>query len=221
MIKKLLSIRLKALHFGTVVGKEKKGKAKSISPAAIAGFTVLYALLLLVLFGVVFMFAFSLSIILVPAGAGDFYYGIFALAAVTVIFLLSIFETKSELFECKDNELLLSMPIKPRDIVAARILIVLIYNYLEEILIMLPCIIVYIIYSPSVNGIVGSILMIVFLPLISKLHEFPYLVLIINRYIFLRSFIFINVFQIHNSRYFPAFHEPRTAVISSAVQYRP
>ncbi len=167
MIKQLLSIRLRALFIGSVSGKDKKGNVKRLSPGAIAGYTVLYAFLFLLLFGVMFMFAFSMAMVLVPAGGGDFYYGIFAIAALTVVFLLSIFETKSELFECKDNELLLALPIKPSHIVVSRIFSVLVLNYLIGGIMLAPAIISYAICGGGIVGTVGGAVLLLTVPLLA------------------------------------------------------
>jgi hypothetical protein len=49
---------------------------------------------------------------------------------VKVFFIISIFTAQAELFEAKDNDLLLSMPIKPRTILLSRIGIMIQYDYL-------------------------------------------------------------------------------------------
>lgn len=166
MIKILVRNRLKSV-FGSIVGRGKGGTVKKASTAKKVGMALLYLYVILTFASFAGLMAFALGKSLLPVGLDWLYFAIFILASLAIVFILSVFETKSELFECKDNELLLSMPIKPRDIVVARIAVVLIYNYLEELLIMLPCIIAYMIYAPSAVGFIGLLLMILLLPLIS------------------------------------------------------
>lgn len=165
MIKILVKNRLRAL-VGSIATRSKKGVQK-----AGVGKKVAFALLYLFTLACFFSFSTSMAIVLgkvlIPIGAEWLYFSIFILSTLTIIFIFSIFETKSELFDCKDNDLLLSMPIKPRDIVAARVSVVLIYNYLEEVIIMLPCLIVYGVISAGIVGCVGIFAVSLFLPLLA------------------------------------------------------
>lgn len=165
MIKKLLSIRLRGMFIGSVVGRDKKGSASHLSPLKVALFTLLYAFLGLFLLGFAFASAFSIGAIIIPASGGDFYYGIFSVISTTIIFIMSIFETKSELFECKDNELLLSLPIKSIDIVVSRIFSVLSINYIIGILIFVPAIVCFAIFGGGAVGILGGIILMLTLPI--------------------------------------------------------
>ncbi len=194
MIKILVRNRLNSV-FGSVVGKGKGGTVKKASVAKKIGMTLLYIYVAATFASFSALMAYMLGSTLLPIGADWLYFSIFILASLAIVFVFTVFETKSELFECKDNELLLSMPIRPKDIVAARVLVVLIYNYLEELIIMLPCIVVYIVYSPSVSGIVGSLLMIVLLPLISTAlaSGVGYAVALISKKIRKNSFVIVAV----------------------------
>ena len=166
MIGKLVRIRLRAL-FAATKSKKAGGGKSALSPLKI----ILFSLLFLYLGGVfVLMFtmmALGLGSVMIPQGQDGMYYGMFMLIAFSVVFIFSIFETKSELFDCKDNELLLSMPIKPSDIVVSRIITVLIYNYIETALIFIPAVAVYAILGGSAFGIIGGILAYLLLPLMA------------------------------------------------------
>lgn len=166
MIKALIKNRLNSV-FGSIIGKRRDG---SVKKASVGKIIALSLILLLALGSFLVMFvgmAIALGYVLIPIGASWLYFSVFMLLALSVIFILSIFETKSELFECKDNDLLLSMPIKPRDIVIARISVVLIYNYIEAMAIMLPCTVVYGIVSRDILGVIGSLIVLVLIPIIS------------------------------------------------------
>ena len=119
MIGLLIKNRFSAL-FGAMVSRGRRGEVKS----APLWKKILTVVLILVL---VAFFVFSITVMLagaasmlIPYGGDWLYYAIVMLASLTITFILSIFETKSELFECKDNELLLSMPIKPSEILLSR-----------------------------------------------------------------------------------------------------
>ncbi len=166
MIKRLVGIRLSSL-IASAKSKKTGGAKASLSPLKI----ILFSLLFLYLGGVFVllftMMAISFGSMMIPLGQDSMYYGMFMLIGFSVVFVFSIFETKSELFECRDNELLLSMPIKPSDIVVSRIITVLIYNYVEMALIFVPAVVVYAVLGGSAFGIVGGILAYLLLPLLS------------------------------------------------------
>ncbi len=167
MIRTLIKLRLSALISG-FASKNKKGEYVKPSRAKIAGFALLYAF-------VVIMFAFmatamilGLGAILVPAGLSVHYFGLVSCLIFAIVFIFSIFETKSELFDCKDNELMLSMPIKAGHIVISRVLVVLIYNYLISALFAIPGTVIYAIYSNGeIKGIIGSLLISAVTPLLA------------------------------------------------------
>lgn len=167
MIRKLLSIRLRGVLFSILSGKDKKGGVKSLSKTRLVLFALVYLLVGISFFFIVFSLAHALAMGLMPIGASDVYFGLFFVISFFAIFMLSIFETKSELFECRDNDLLLSMPIKPRDIIISRITTVLFYNYLIMLLIAVPVIICFIINGGSLTEIIGSIFIFLTLPLMA------------------------------------------------------
>ena len=167
MIKKLLAIRLKANFLASLSGKDKNGNAKPISGGKVVGFTLLYAFLVLTFAGFSFSMSMGMGMFLIPGGLSDYYYGLFSLIIFTVLFFLSIFETKSELFECKDNDILLALPIRSSDIVISRIFTVLSINYGITAVLMVPVIISFCIWGGSPLGIVGGIILMLTVPLLA------------------------------------------------------
>ena len=157
MIKSLISIKLRSMLFGSFSGKDKKGNFKAVSKGKTVLFIFLYVYLALTFGLMAFFTAMSSASVMVPLGASDVFFGLLLLASFTSIFILSIFETKSELFECKDNELLLSLPIKPSHIVIARSFSVLILNYLIGAIVIVPSVIAYLICGGSPVGIFGAL----------------------------------------------------------------
>ena len=131
MLSKLIRLRLKGM-FSRSAGKRKGGK----------GTLILFALLFVYCFGVfgfLFYQMFGMMAESLYATAYDWYYfamvGLFSFA---LSFFFTAFTAKSELFEAKDNELLLSMPIKPRLIITSRMATLLLMEYVFALLVLIP-----------------------------------------------------------------------------------
>ena len=116
--------------FSRSTGKRKGGK----------GAPILFALLFVHCFGVfgfLFYQMFGMMAESLYATPYDWYYfamvGLFSFA---LSFFFTAFTAKSELFEAKDNELLLSMPIKPRLIITSRMATLLLMEYVFALLVL-------------------------------------------------------------------------------------
>ena len=138
MLKPLIALRFGSLFSG---GEAKNGKKSRFGRIGIIGLVSFLVLLFAFYF---LMVADALAMLMVPLGFSAEYFAIFNLLAFTLIFILSIFETKSALFECRDNELLLSMPVRPRDIVLSRAITVLLMNVGEALLVGIPAVIMFV-----------------------------------------------------------------------------
>ena len=164
MIGRLIAIRLRSL-VTAVGGKRKDGTVSRPSVWKLLLLGILFLWLGATFVGLFTLLAIGMGMTMLPLGQGDMFYGMFVIISFSLVFILSIFETKSELFECRDNELLLSMPIKPSHIVVSRIATVLIYNYVQTATVMVPAIAVFAVFDGSPLGIVGGILAFLMLPL--------------------------------------------------------
>ena len=164
MLKNLIKIRLRAA-LCSMATRKKKGNATSAPTANIVVYVLLYTFISVLFLGIFAMMAFSLGFYLLP-DLPDVYYGIFTLLTFTVLFIFGAAQTKSEIFDCKDNELLMSMPIPMGTIVASRVLSVLILNYIEAVIVFMPSLAAYIFFGGSPLGIVGGILVFLLLPLL-------------------------------------------------------
>lgn len=194
MVKILIKNRFASM-FSSLTTKEKNGRIEKagIGKAILIGFVFLY-----LIFAVGFLSVssfLSLAVVLLPDNSW-LYFAIMILAALSLIFIFSIFETKTELFECKDNDLLLSMPIRPSDIIASRVSVVLIYNYIETLLIVLPAIVIYGIFTSDIIGIIGAFLVSLFVPLLATAlaSAVGYLVALISKRIKKNSFVAVAAF---------------------------
>ena len=164
MIKSLISVYFRSFISGITNGKRGKNGTyeKSTGRAALVG--VLYAFLIIMFLMFSATTAFSLGTVFI--GRSDWlYFGSFMLAAFSLVFIFGTIETKGVLFECKDNELLLSMPIKARDIIVARVAVVLIFNYIETAVVALPALIIYAILGGAPLSLLSACVTFLILPL--------------------------------------------------------
>lgn len=160
MLKTLVKIRFQGLFLKSMM----ESKKKKISIGKMILFSLLFIYLGIVLIGV---FGYFFNLIIEPFIASGYqwlYFGLMALVVILFCFLGSIFYTQQEIYGAKDNDLLLSMPIKTRDVLLSRIVVVLILNYIYEALIALPAIVVYYLHQPF-NGMQMLIFIIVFMTL--------------------------------------------------------
>ncbi len=160
---KLIKLRMMAAFGQIARGNSKKGTGTRKNSALMIGVYIFVAAVFAFIFT---MLATLIAPVLIAINADWFYFLLFIGIDVTLVFVFGVFETKSEIFECKDNELLLSMPIKPRDIVMSRIISVIIWNYIESALVFLPAIIVYAVYGGMIKGIIGAVILLLFIPLL-------------------------------------------------------
>ena len=169
MLKTLIRIQLRAQLAG-MMNRQRNGakaaqKKKSATP-------VLFALLMLycvVVFGFLFYMQFSqLAAAFAPAGLGWLYFAMYAIMAFALMFIGSIFLAKTQLFEAKDNELLLAMPIRPGDILLSRMVILLAYDFVFELVVAVPAALAWSLEAGfTALGAVSFALLIVTLPLFS------------------------------------------------------
>lgn len=120
MLKTLIKKQFKECFKGYFVDS-KTGKAKS--KRAIIGMFVLFASIMIFLAFSFFMMSMSVSSIL-QTDVAWLYYAIFAIVSIALGTFASVFNTANSLYNAKDNDLLLSMPIKPSYVLISRICLI-------------------------------------------------------------------------------------------------
>lgn len=143
--------------FAWVYKDRKSGKRRNT-----AGI-VRYALLYLVIFGflgvVFYMAANLLCGALVTAGVGWLYWCLMGLIALFLGVFGSVFNTYSSLYQAKDNDLLLAMPIPASRILLVRLSGVYAMGLMYELIVMIPTLIVWFMTAPfSAVGAVCALL---------------------------------------------------------------
>ena len=118
MIRALLRKQLRELG-AAFLRSSKTGKARSRASAV--GYALLFAVLVVVLMLCFAGMALPLASVLLPAGLDWLYFASMGLTALLVSVLASAFTSYSGLFQSRDNELLLSLPIPPAVIFGVRV----------------------------------------------------------------------------------------------------
>lgn len=134
MLKALLKKQLLEFFSGFTI-KEKDGKAKG--PGAKAGAVVLMLFVGLTFFGMFFSFSFMMMPV-IENGNGSLYLSVFGILSVLMGLMGSVFLTYNALYEAKDNDMLLAMPILPSMILFARLAGLYITTLGYQILVLIP-----------------------------------------------------------------------------------
>jgi ABC-2 type transport system permease protein len=142
MILTLVKINLIALFSGMFKRYRGKKKVKA-TPAILIGLLVIFVIGSL-LFTVGAMF-YGMCAPLFEAGIGWFYFALAGILVFALCFIGGVFMVQAQIFSARDNELLLSMPIKPSAILGGRLAALLVVEYLYEAIILIPVFIVLII----------------------------------------------------------------------------
>lgn len=148
MLKTLILLRLKGLFLRQTRSSKKKSSSlgKIILMILLFGYV---GIVFIALFGGMF---YSIIEPLHLMNLDSLYFVLMSLFIIIFCFIGSVFITHHEIYEAKDNELLLSMPIKNRDILLSRVLTILILNYIFELIIAIPAFGVYV-YMIGMNVI--------------------------------------------------------------------
>ena len=165
MLKTLLKLQLAGFLSSLGNRRSKKGATKPRSRGAVILLAVLLAYCGVVFMGMSGMFFHALGSIVGGTENAWLYFAVLATLVFLVDFIFTIFTAKSQLFEAKDNEALLSLPIRPRDILLSRMLMIVLTDFLFELIIVLPAIVVWCALGhASVTGVIAILLGVICMP---------------------------------------------------------
>ena len=154
MIKALLKKQF--LELFSVFFRSKDGKRVSGGKATL--YIVLYALLIITVVGYSSMFALGLGFTYFQSPDTAWaYFGMGAIAAVTLAIIGSVFMTYNSLYLAKDNEFLLSLPIQPAKLLFAKLFGVWFSGFAWESLVLLPFFVISYIMAPNLVTPLGVI----------------------------------------------------------------
>lgn len=161
-MKKLVSLLKATMHGDMNIFKVKIKSNKTRN----SQFTMI-AILTIMLASVSFSYAVQFGEILVPTNKTYVMLGLFTILVSIIILVEAIYKSQGILFDSKDNDLLLSMPITKKTIVFARLLKLLAFQYIFDFIFMIPAVIEYAILEKTTPQYwVVSAIVILLLPLI-------------------------------------------------------
>ena len=187
--------------------KKKTGKSS-------VGMKIVFAILMLYV-GVVFVglmtaMSFMLCEPLHSMGLSWLYFSIMAILALSMSLILGVFSTATQLYEAKDNELLLSMPIPPKTILASRIVFILIEELIIQLVIFVPAIVVYaIVVGMSAIQYVFAILIVLSMPFftVSISAGIGWIIHVISSRVKNKSFISLALYLVFFGVYFLIYYK--------------
>lgn len=146
MLKTLLKKQFLELNRGFFYDSKKQQRRSKVTSIL---FIALYALLMVGLLGGMFtILSVFICLPLVSAGQGWLYFLILTLISIFLGVFGSVFNTYAGLYQSKDNDLLLSLPIPVRNILIVRLLGVYLMGLMFSAVVLLPGILVYLILTP-------------------------------------------------------------------------
>ena len=167
----LVRIRLKSLFFS---GKKQNDNNK-LTPKKALGktpkiilVTVLMVYCSAVFFGMFGMLFYSLGSVLSGTDLKWFYFSLAAMISFVLCFIGSVFATQTQIYDAKDNELLLSMPVPIRFILASRMVALLVINFVYEAIVILPAVVVWAILGEyTLGAAIGTLILALLIPFLS------------------------------------------------------
>ena len=140
MMKALLKLRLRAMFVGFLQqSRQKKKKSKGMAVL----FAVLYLYVAVVVVGMMCLMFGQLAQPYHAMGLDWLYFAMAGLMGLGFAVFGGVFTTQNQLYDAKDNDLLLSMPVTPAMILMSRMIPLLLFNMLFVGLVMIPATVMY------------------------------------------------------------------------------
>lgn len=136
---------------------EKKGKARSKSASTVS--ILLFVFLMVGVIGGIFIYMAKTISPLIEGNMGWMYFLIMGSVAVMLGIFGSVFNTYASLYQAKDNDLILSMPIPVRIILIVRLSGVYLMGAMYSLIVFIPAMIIYYITAGvTAAGIAGTVI---------------------------------------------------------------
>ncbi len=168
LLLQLISIRIRGSFGGMIksAGTETNKKKRAVKYVII---TLLLAYCVVVFFGMFVALFYTICKPYCEMDIAWLYFSVAAALSFALCFISSVFTAQSMLYDSKDNELLLSMPIKSGYILAGRSIALLILSFIYESVIMLPAIVIWAVCGEfSLISFLGWLTLSITVPLISS-----------------------------------------------------
>ena len=182
----------------------------------VVAYMVLFVLLMVVVLGGMFaLLSVALCGALVTVHMDWLYFVIMSLLAVFLGAFGSVFNTYSGLYQAKDNDLLLSMPIPVHTIMIARLLSVYLMGLMYSGVVIVPAVIVYWITAPlTVGAVLGCLWLVVLLSLfvMTLSCALGWVVAKISRKLKRKSFVTVLVSLVFFGLYYMVYFQAQTLI---------
>lgn len=111
-------------------------------------------------------YAYMISSVLVKVHLTYIMLTMFFFLVSFLTFIQGIYKSQGILFDAKDNDLLFSLPISKSKILFMRIFKLLLFQYIYNLMFLLPALVIYIYYEmPNINFYIITFLMMLFVPI--------------------------------------------------------
>lgn len=141
MIKTLLAVRFRGLFAGLTAQTASRKKPQSKGMILLYAFLYLY--LLVVVAGMMCFLFYSLAAPFHAMNLDWLYFAIAGIMALGLAVIGGVFTTQNQLYDAKDNDLLLSMPVTPGAILISRMIPLLALNLVFVGIVMVPATVMY------------------------------------------------------------------------------
>lgn len=164
MLKALLKKQLKELFYAFRGGNRNK---KARSRLGTVGIAILLLYVVVVFAGAFYIMMRTLCQPLFAANLAWLYFALAGIMATAFSIVGSVFMTKSQLYDARDNELLLSLPIATWKILFCRMLTLYLQNFIFCAMVFVPAIAASVPLQVSAGSVVCCVLLLLLLPLFS------------------------------------------------------
>lgn len=145
--------------------KNQKKSSKNILGIILK--TILVVFIVTSVLGYVGAYAYLLADELSPMHLTYVMLSMFSIVAIITVFMEGIYRSGAVLFDSKDNDMLLSMPIKKSTILASRLIRFISFEYLWTLIIMIPTIAVYEYFEKTnIYFYISTIVFVLIMPII-------------------------------------------------------
>jgi len=160
----LIALNIRAL-FSRMFMRSRNQKRNPVIMVLIALLAVYVIGAFLGLSGMIFW---GLNGQLFAMGLGWLYFSLMGIAIFASCFISTVFAAQAQLFNAKDNELLLSLPVRPSAILTGRLASLLLLEYLFDALIAVPAFVIWVMFQPvTAAGIVFFLVVFLTVPLLA------------------------------------------------------
>jgi len=178
MLRILIKSRLDALLYAYFHPRNKKKKSAYNAKMSGTGQIIMLCLLFAYVFWALMQMFYEVFLImcrpLLENGMGWFYFSFGGVMAFGFGVICSLLMVHKQLYDARDNDLLLSMPVKPRDILVSRLVMLWVQTFAFEMMILLPLGFAYMHeMGTTVSGVILFIVTSLLFPLLTFVFTCP------------------------------------------------